>query len=383
MAAGSDPPAGVSCGAGPGVLIESITAGSRKAPCAIGHGFGFKYGSGKPPTHRKGSRLPATPEPRLPSGRKRVLVVVAGLGMLAYVVAAIATDLPALQHAMTQLGWTGVVAILGLSLLNYFLRFLRWHVYLGELGHRLAFGHHLQVYLGGFLFTVSPAKAGEAVRGVYLREQGVMYSDTFAALFVERLLDFLAYALLATLIAFGHAEYRAFLGGAFAVAFVLLAGAGHPALPRLLDSLAPARSKRLAELFGMGARLLRSSRRMLRPGLLLPGLLLGLIAWGAEGLGFHLICDGLGLDVPPMTATSIYAIAGLAGAATFFMPGGIGGMEVVMTALLTALGAPLPLAVIATLLCRLATLWFAVLIGLFATLMLEMHTLRPATRPAP
>lgn len=325
----------------------------------------------------------ASPEPRLPSGRKRVLVVVAGLGMLAYVAAAIATDLPALQGAMRQLGWTGIVAILGLSLLNYFLRFLRWHVYLGELGHRLGFAHHLQVYLGGFLFTVSPAKAGEAVRGVYLRQQGVMYADTFAALFVERLLDFTAYALLATLIAFGHPEYRAFLAGAFVVALFLLVAAGRPELPALLDRLAQTRSPRLAEWLGVGARLLRASHRMLRPGLLLPGLLIGLVAWGAEGLGFHLICAGLALEVPPMTATSIYAIAGLAGAATFFMPGGIGGMEVVMTALLTALGAPLPLALVATLLCRLATLWFAVVVGMLATLMLEMQPLRTATRPAP
>ena len=60
------------------------------------------------------------------------------------------------------------------------------------------------------------------------------------------------------------------------------------------------------------------------------------------------------------------------------MPAGIGGMEVVMTSLLVAHGTPLPVAVIATLLCRLATLWFAVLIGLAATAILESH---PGMRP--
>jgi uncharacterized membrane protein YbhN (UPF0104 family) len=233
------------------------------------------------------------------------------------------------------------------------------------------------------MFTVSPAKAGEAVRGVYLREHGVPYSDTFAALFVERLLDFLAYALLATLIVFEHAEYRPFLVAAFVVAFGLLGASGHPALPDLLDRWAQGRSARLAGLLGLGARLLRASRQMLRPRLLLPGLAIGLVSWGAEGIGFHLLCEGLALDVPPLTATGIYAIAGLAGAAAFFMPGGIGGMEVVMTALLTALGAPLPLALLATLLCRLATLWFAVVVGFIAAAILELQHWRPATRPAP
>ena len=55
-------------------------------------------------------------------------------------------------------------------------------------------------YLSGFAFTVSPAKAGEAVRSLYLRSYGVTYSQSIAALFVERLQDLLAMVLLASLI---------------------------------------------------------------------------------------------------------------------------------------------------------------------------------------
>jgi uncharacterized protein (TIRG00374 family) len=173
------------------------------------------------------------------------------------------------------------------------------------------------------------------------------------------------------------------LGLAFALAVVLLVVAGRPGLPRWLDAQAGRRPGRVAASLRALAELLEASRRMLRPALLLPGLAIGLVSWGAEGIGFHLICEGLTLDVPPMTATSIYAIAGLAGAATFFMPGGIGGMEAVMTALLTALGAPLPVAIVATLLCRLATLWFAVFLGFFAIAALEMQMFRPIPRPSP
>jgi uncharacterized membrane protein YbhN (UPF0104 family) len=69
----------------------------------------------------------------------------------------------------------------------------------------------------------------------------------------------------------------------------------------------------------------------------------------------------------------IYALASLAGSAAFFLPAGIGGMEIVMTTLLVAHGAPLRTAVIATLLCRIATLWFAVLIGVAASAAIEMQ----------
>jgi len=332
-----------------------------------------------PPVSRLSSTSPLPP----PRQHKRALVLVAALGMVAYLAGAFVTDYDALRGAMEKLGWSGAALVLGLSLLNYVLRFARWHWYLHDLGHAVPLARHLSIYLGGFLFTVSPAKAGEAVRGLYLKEHGVAYADTFAALFVERLLDFLAYALLAILVVMRHPDYRLFLGLAFALAAVLLVLAGRPQLPRWIERFAAHRAGRLAAPLRALARLLESSRRMLRPALLLPGLAIGLVAWGAEGIGFHLICEGLSLEVPPMTATSIYAIAGLAGAATFFMPGGIGGMEAVMTALLTALGAPLPVAIVATLLCRLATLWFAVFLGFFAIAALEMRVFRaPLPRPS-
>jgi uncharacterized membrane protein YbhN (UPF0104 family) len=54
-----------------------------------------------------------------------------------------------------------------------------------------------------------------------------------------------------------------------------------------------------------------------------------------------------------------------------------------MTTLLVALGADLPVAVIATLLCRLATLWFAVLIGLAAAALLESTGKEPSIRTTP
>ena len=61
-------------------------------------------------------------------------------------------------------------------------------------------------------------------------------------------------------------------------------------------------------------------------------------------------------------AVFVYAIAMLAGALSF-MPGGLGGAEAAMVALLVWGGASSPEAVAATVLIRLATLWFAVVLG--------------------
>jgi uncharacterized membrane protein YbhN (UPF0104 family) len=58
-------------------------------------------------------------------------------------------------------------------------------------------------------------------------------------------------------------------------------------------------------------------------------------------------------------------------------------MELVMTTLLDAEGAPLRVAVVATLLCRIATLWFAVLIGMSAALTVEMGPQGAVLEPVP
>lgn len=311
------------------------------------------------------------------SGRRRALIAVAGFGVLIYLAAAVITDADRLKAALLSLGWSGTLLVLGASLLNYGLRFHRWSLYVSKLGHTVPRGRHFLYYLCGFAFTVSPGKAGEAVRSLYLREHGVPYPDSIAALFVERVLDLMAIALLASLFVLQDHSYWPVLAGALGVTGALVVFIGRPAVSNLLDRLGAARSGRIAKALGGIASLLRSSRTLLSPRLLSGGLALGLVAWGVEGIGLYWICEGLGITTTLVTATGIYGIAVLAGGAAFFMPGGIGGMEVAMPALLVAQGVPLATAVIAMLLCRLATLWFAVVLGLIAATVLETRKSLP------
>ncbi len=310
----------------------------------------------------------------LSRGKRRLFVGIALAIAVIYVGAALLTDAGKTRAALLQLGWFGCTVVLALSGLNYLLRFYRWQYFIALLGRTLPTPLHLLYYLSGFAFTISPAKAGEAFRSLHLREHGVAYSDSLAALFTERLLDLVAMCLLASLIAVEHVAYRPLIGGVMVLAFVLLVMTCHPFLPRRLQALSAAsRQRHLALSLSTLANLLRSSQRLLRPGPALFGLLIALVSWGAEGVGLCLICRGLELHVDASTAMGIYALASLAGSAAFFLPAGIGGMEIVMTTLLVAHGAPLRTAVIATLLCRIATLWFAVLIGVAASAAIEMQ----------
>ncbi|MFY7867368.1 lysylphosphatidylglycerol synthase domain-containing protein, partial [Roseateles sp.] len=68
-------------------------------------------------------------------------------------------------------------------------------------------------------------------------------------------------------------------------------------------------------------------------------------------------------DVSAWVVAGIFGAAVLGGALTF-LPGGLGGTELLMLTLLTTAGLQASSAAAATAVCRLATLWFGFFLGL-------------------
>src|SRR5699024_8687885 len=91
----------------------------------------------------------------------------------------------------------------------------------------------------------------------------------------------------------------------------------------------------------------RHATALLRFRLLLRGVGVGLISWGAEAIAVYHVAHVLNIPVGPIAATGIYATAMLAGALSF-LPGGLGSTEAVMVSLLILVGAPIPAAVATT-----------------------------------
>lgn len=302
----------------------------------------------------------------------RGALVVAAVVLVGYLILAASGDRALVLDGLGRLHLWQWLTLLGLSLVNYGLRFLRWHGYLSALGSHVRGWYHLKVYLAGFAFTVSPGKAGEAVRSVYLRAEGVPWSQSLATLTLERLLDLAAMVMLAGLAIGVFADY------AWAASLLVLAVGGglfvatRPGVIRAALARLPANRRDGKVTRGIAA-ILQDSGRLLAPPPLLAGLLLGLLAWGAEALGFWLLLDWLGAAVDPLPAMGIYAVSMLAGAASL-LPGGVGGAEAAMVALIMAGGAELGTAVLATVICRAATLWFAVALGLGALMLIARRS---------
>ncbi|MCC8994997.1 MAG: flippase-like domain-containing protein [Candidatus Contendobacter sp.] len=305
---------------------------------------------------------------------RRALTLSMGLAALLYLGVVLFADWEAVLAAWWRIDWPVLVAIFALSLVNYLLRFWRWQRYITAFGHVLPWRRHFLYYLAGFTLTVTPGKAGEAVRSLYLHQYGVSYAQSLAALFVERLLDVLAMSLLALLILLARPDYSWLVILAWLLTVPLGWLITRAWLPDKLRGMG--QGHRYGHHFERLARLLDSAVVLLRPGYFLFGMGLGVLSWGLEGLSLYLIADSLGIGISLATGIGIYAIAVLAGALSF-LPGGLGGTEAVMGVLLIASGADSATAVAITLLCRIATLWFAVALGGVAVGVLGIRAGRP------
>jgi len=308
---------------------------------------------------------------KLPVQWWRGAIAVTALAFAAYLGFSIWGDWDSVSGAMRRLSWLTIAIVLGLSLLNYGLRFFRWHLYMRWQGFKVPVLRNAGIYLGGFAFTVSPGKAGEAVRGLYLAREGVPHAASLAMLFVERLADLMVMLVLASLVLVVRPDLSWLIGLTFLATLVLLVLATHPAMSALLRRFGEKNDTRLAQGLMWFAGLLGHVRELLGARRLLLIFVLGLIAWGAEGYGLWLLVSSFDPALTPAFVTGVYGVAILAGAAAIFMPGGLGGTEAAMTALLVASGLGLAAAIAVTLICRLATLWFAVLIGAACLALLE------------
>jgi len=286
-----------------------------------------------------------------------VVIGVAALSMVG--------DLRHLGDALAEFHWSAFAAALGLALLNYTLRWLRWQFYLARQAVRVPAASSAVVFGAGLSLSITPAKLGELLKSYLLREMhGVPAPRTAPIVVAERVSDLVALLVLAVL---GVAAYG--VASSLVIAAAALVGLGLVLLawPRPTRALIDLVT-RPAKLRGLRAPLhetLGNLAALCRPAPLALATLIAVPSWACECVGFALVCNAFpDAHVALGLAFVIYAGTTIAGALSF-LPGGLGVTEGAMTLALVGGAAHFRKAdaVAATLVTRLATLWFAVALG--------------------
>jgi glycosyltransferase 2 family protein len=302
---------------------------------------------------------------------KRNLILALGLGVAVYLALAVFSGFDDLRAALDGFRWSLIPAILGLVAVSYAGRFVRWAYYMRLLKVSVPLPINAAIFAAGLSMTISPGKLGEVLKSVFVKQvSGAPIARTAPAVVAERATDgtgMVAWGLLGALaFSFGPGLLIGFLVlTALGIAVLrsrrlsLLAERVLLKLP-LLNRLAP----HLEDFHGASNELLAT-----RP--LIVGTFISFVAWGFEILAVYLCSVGMGTGLPFLLVVFVFAAGSLVGVGSM-LPGGIGAAEASMAGMFRFYaGLSAGTAVGLTFVIRLATLWFAALIGIAGLLIVR------------
>lgn len=277
-------------------------------------------------------------------------------------------DIKQVSALAREFSWGVLPIMMGFTLINYFLRFIKWHFYLGQIGVKnFPVLQSLRLFVAGFPLAMTPGKAGEVLKGVWLNEMtGVPVSRGVSVIVAERISDGMAVLLLSVFGVFAYPQY------AYAFILVLTLLVGLIIISQIkplaywflnLTRKIPILSKLSPHLY----EFYEGSFIVFKPKATFLAVGLGTVSWFFEGVGFYYLLTVLGLPADINTFSNAVFILAFSTviAAVSTLPGGIGAAEASIAGMLALLlGMSSANATFATLIIRLATLWFGISLGL-------------------
>lgn len=296
---------------------------------------------------------------------RRTIIYSIIASVVLYLAFSIYADIDKVIDALSKFSIFLVPVILGLVFANYIFRFFKWQYYLGLIDVKISAGESFLIFLSGFMLSVTPGKMGEVLKSFLLKERvGVSVSKTAPVIFAERVTDMTALIIIALAGALSFNYGREFAIGALVVFSVLITIISNRGLALPLVHIL-GRVGFLKRFLPHFVELYESAYTLLKPKPMILMTLFSLISWFFECYAYYLILNELSVDVSLFRASFYYSFATVAGALSF-LPGGLGATDALFTLFIQSLNKPEAIAVSSTILIRVATLWFAVIVGLGA-----------------
>lgn len=285
---------------------------------------------------------------------------------LLYVVLAFLTDASQMLAALRAFPPAVFAVMLMLSAAGFVIRGVRWGALMRVIGFPVSTRDAMYLQFSGQAMAVTPGRIGELFKPWLASAVADMpMSRGIALVFSERLADLIAVCILSL-------GALTLVGGSV---WALVAALSLIVIGTWVASSAWFHERALTFLcrhewsrkhHAAASAISATIRVSLRWRTMLWSIPASALAWGLEGIGFSMCLNALGYhELSVVGAVSIHAIATIIGALTF-LPGGIGVTEASMVGILVASGMDPLSAGAATMITRVATLWWGVTWGWIA-----------------
>ena len=293
---------------------------------------------------------------------KKNLIITVVVSALIFFLFSVYADFSSVFSSFLEFDWSLLPVLLLLSLGNYIIRFFKWHYYLGQLKIDIPKPLSFKIFISGLSMSASPGKMGEVLKSLLLKEiNQEPISKTAPIILAERITDFLSLTFLAIVIGlyFNYTGIVAYIVLLFFIILIIFIS-NRKIAEFFIDKLSSVSflRKHVENI----KTLYESSYLLIKPKPLFYMFLVSVVSWFFECFGFYLILINFGQDVSVLWPTFVFALSVIVGAVSM-LPGGLGVTEGSLSLLLINGGMAKETAVASTIIIRIVTLWFAVVLG--------------------
>lgn len=308
--------------------------------------------------------------------KKKILISVA-FGALVFLGFSIYADFDNLIRTFGEFSWIYFPLILALSFGNYIIRYYKWEYYRKLLNIDLKPKASFLIFMATFVMSVTPGKMGELLKSYLVREEnGTPISRSAPIILAERLTDFISVVLLciAGAFVFNYGKGIIIGVGLFFISGVMLISSRKLSM-KVISYLE--KVKLLSRFAHKFHEAYESIYTLVKIKPLIIATVVSAAAWFCECLGLYVILRVYSsishIDVSLMSAVFIYGFSTIVGSIAM-LPGGLGVTEASLTGLMVLMKIPKDVSVASTFIIRVATLWFAVLIGVIAVYFYQKYS---------
>jgi uncharacterized protein (TIRG00374 family) len=308
---------------------------------------------------------------------KKKILLSAAFGALIFLGISVFADFDKLVTALGKFNWLYFPLILALSFSNYVARFFKWEYYLKILKIKVAPLLSFKIFLSAFVMSVTPGKMGEVLKSYLLKEEtGTPIAKSAPIIIAERITDFISIIIICIIGAYFFDYGRSIIiaVGIFFIGVTLILSFQKLSIA-IIDSLEKIKfiSKHVHKIHVA----YESIYQLVKIKPLVIAILMSLVAWLFECGGFYFVLrifsSTSNIETSLLTASFIYCFSTLVGAIAM-LPGGLGVTEASLTGLLIILKIPKDVSAASTIIIRVATLWFAVVVGVIAVYFYNKHS---------
>lgn len=303
------------------------------------------------------------------------LIVFVILAVAVFVVLIFIGDYQKILDSLTKISFDAILAILGLTVLNCIFRFIKWEYFLRRSDIFISLKHSLLIWFSGLSMVITPGKVGEFFKSQLLKDtDGIPRTNSLMIVFLERFTDVIGLCILSLfgiLTMFRNTFFQQItilvaISVVVVVSVIILTN--ESLCMRFLVI-----SKRLPVVHRYTDNITdvyQSSKSLFTFRPLATAILLSVVSWFFECLALYLLLLNFGINIGISSSMFIFSFSSIFGS-VLVLPGGLGAAEGSFMFFLLAEHVPIDIASLATIIFRICTLFFGVIVGIVSLTILN------------